>query len=151
MKNKMTIFGTILFAAFILSSCGGSSSTESEATTEEAATTTEEATGTSDGSASTTEESASTTEESASTTEAESTESQSDCDEFIKDYEEFVNSYISIAKKMKTNPSDMSIMSEYTEMASKAATMQTKAGDCSDAKYVDKLAKLATKLATAGM
>jgi hypothetical protein len=144
MKNKMTIFGTILFAAFILSSCGGSSSTESEATTEEAATTTEEATGTSDGSAST-------TEESASTTEAESTESQSDCDEFIKDYEEFVNSYISIAKKMKTNPSDMSIMSEYTEMASKAATMQTKAGDCSDAKYVDKLAKLATKLATAGM
>jgi hypothetical protein len=144
MKNKMTIFGTILFAAFILSSCGGSSSTESEATTEEAATTTEEATGTSD-------ESASTTEESASTTEAESTESQSDCDEFIKDYEEFVNSYISIAKKMKANPSDMSIMSEYTEMASKAATMQTKAGDCSDAKYVDKLAKLATKLATAGM
>ena len=142
----MTIFGTILFAAFILSSCGGSSSNESEATTEESATatTTEEAAGTSD-------ESASTTEESASTTEAESTESQSDCDEFIKDYEEFVNSYISIAKKMKANPSDMTIMSEYTEMASKAATMQTKAGDCSDAKYVDKLAKLATKLATAGM
>ena len=141
----MTIFGTILFATFILSSCGGSSSKESEATTEEtAAPTTEETAGTTD-------ESSTKTEESSSTTEVESTESKSDCDEFIKDYEEFVNSYIKIAKKMKANPTDMTIMSEYTEMASKATTMQTKAGDCTDAVYVDKLAKLATKLATAGM
>ena len=140
----MTIFGTILFAAFILSSCGGSSSKESEATTVDSASTTDETAGTTD-------ESSAKTEESSSTTEAESTESKSDCDEFIKDYEVFVNSYIAIAKKMKANPTDMSIMSEYSEMASKATTMQTKAGDCTDAVYADKIAKLATKLATAGM
>ena len=52
---------------------------------------------------------------------------------------------------MKANPSDMSIISEYSEMTSKAATMQSKAGDCTDAKYAAKIAKLATKLATAGM
>lgn len=71
------------------------------------------------------------------------------CDQFIKDYEEFVNSYIAIIKKMKANPSDMSIMTEHTEMASNAATMQSDAADCTDAKYVAKLSKLATKMANA--
>ena len=150
MKKITTIFAALFFSVFILSSCGGSDSKETEATTEEQTTTTEEQSTTGDATG-TTDESAGTKDESAGSTEVESTESKTDCDGFIKDYEEFVNSYIAIAKKMKANPSDMTIMSEYTEMASKAATMQTKAGDCSDAKYVDKLAKLATKLATAGM
>ena len=128
MKKLMTIFGAILFASFILTSCGASSSKEPATTTEEPATTTEEP---------------------AATTEENSTESSSDCDQFIKDYEEYVNSYIVIIKKMKANPSDMTIMSEYTEMAAKAATMQTNAGDCTDAKYTAKLANLATKMANA--
>jgi len=72
-----------------------------------------------------------------------------DCDQFIKDYEEFVNGYIVIIKKMKANPTDMSIMTEYAEMASNAATMQSDAADCTDAKYVTKLSQLATKMAYA--
>ena len=40
-------------------------------------------------------------------------------------------------------------MTEYTEMASKAATMQTDAANCTDAKYATKLAKLASKMASA--
>ena len=131
----MTIFGAILFASFILTSCGSSSSKEPAETTEEPAATTEEP--------------VATTEEPVATTEENSTESSGDCDQFIKDYEEYVNSYIDIIKKMKANPSDMTIMSEYTEMAAKAATMQTNAGDCTDAKYTAKLANLATKMANA--
>lgn len=75
--------------------------------------------------------------------------SSTDCDQFITDYEEFVNSYISILKKYKANPTDASILTEYTEMASKAATMQTDAANCTDAKYATKLAKLASKMASA--
>ena len=131
----MTIFGAILFASFILTSCGSSSSKEPAETTEEPAETTEEP--------------AATTEEPVATTEENSTESSGDCDQFIKDYEEYVNSYIDIIKKMKANPSDMTIMSEYTEMAAKAATMQTNAGNCADSKYTDKLTKLGTKMAKA--
>ncbi|PCH66516.1 MAG: hypothetical protein COC01_07810 [Bacteroidetes bacterium] len=71
------------------------------------------------------------------------------CDKFIKDYEEFVYSYIDIIKKMKANPSDMTIMSEYTEMLTKAAKMQTESADCTDPKYADKLLKLSTKIAKA--
>ena len=83
------------------------------------------------------------------TTEETATTSSSDCDQFITDYEDFVNNYIKIIKKMKANPSDMSIMTEYTEMASKAATMQTDAANCTDAKYASKLLKLASKMASA--
>ena len=82
-------------------------------------------------------------------TEEKSTESNNDCDQFIKDYEEFVDSYIVIIKKMKANPTDMTILSEYTEMAKNAATMQTNAGNCADSKYTDKLTKLGTKMAKA--
>ena len=82
-------------------------------------------------------------------TEEKSTESNNDCDQFIKDYEEFVDSYIVIIKKMKANPTDMTILSEYTEMAKNAATMQTNAGNCADSKYTTKLTKLGTKMAKA--
>jgi hypothetical protein len=75
--------------------------------------------------------------------------SSTDCDQFITDYEEFVNSYIAILKKYKANPTDASILTEYTEMASKAASMQTDAANCTDAKYATKLAKLASKMASA--
>ena len=151
MKKLSTIFAVLFFTVFILSSCGGSESKEPEATIEDSAATTEETAGTIEETSGTTDESSTKTEESSSATEVESTVSNSDCDEFIKDYEGFVNSYITVARKMKANPTDMTILSEYTEMASKATTMQSKAGDCTDAIYADKIAKLATKLAKAGM
>lgn len=86
---------------------------------------------------------------SASSDESTSASSSSDCDQFITDYEEFVSSYIAILKKYKANPTDMSILTEYSEMASKAATMQTDASNCTDAKYAAKLMKLNTKIANA--
>jgi len=131
MRKLTTILGVILFTSFILVSCGGSNSKDTEKeTTEETTETTEE-----------------TTEESTVTTEEKSSESGSDCEQFMKDYEEFVNSYIKITKKMKANPSDMTIMTEYSEMATKAGEMQTNTSNCTDAKYATKLLELNNKIA----
>lgn len=84
-----------------------------------------------------------------SSDESVSASSSTDCDQFITDYEEFIRSYIAILKKYKANPTDASILTEYTEMASKAASMQTDASNCTDAKYAAKLTKLNTKIANA--
>ena len=80
-----------------------------------------------------------------------STASSVDCDQFIKDYTAFVNSYVKLLKKYKANPTDATILNEYTEAAQKAIEMQTNAGDCTDAKYVSKLLELNNKLAQAAL
>lgn len=85
------------------------------------------------------------------TNDSDSVESSSDCDKFITDYEEFVTDYIKVLKKYKANPSDTSILTEYTELAQKASEMQSKASDCTDPKYATKLMQLASKIAKAGM
>lgn len=83
--------------------------------------------------------------------ESSSSSSSVDCDQFIKDYTAFVDSYIKLLKKYKANPTDASILSEYTEAAQKAAEMQTDASSCSDPKYAAKLMDLANKIAKAAM
>lgn len=92
---------------------------------------------------------------SSSSSTSESTESSSsssvDCDQFIKDYSNFVDSYVKLLKKYKANPTDPSILSEYTEAAQKAAEMQTDASNCTDPKYATKLMELANKIAKASM
>lgn len=80
-----------------------------------------------------------------------SSTSSVDCDQFIADYSDFVESYIKLLKKYKANPTDASILSEYTEAAQKAAEMQTDASSCTDPKYASKLMELANKIAKAAM
>ncbi len=48
---------------------------------------------------------------------------------FLKEYEEWVDEYIAITKKYKANPSDYSVLSEYTELAQKASEWSVKADD----------------------
>ena len=57
-------------------------------------------------------------DETSSSTPNENTESE--WKKFIKDYEAWVDEYIELTKKMKNNPTDTSILTEYTDMASKA-------------------------------
>ena len=38
-------------------------------------------------------------------------------EEALDEYEDYVDSYVSIMKKMKANPTDMSILEDYTELA----------------------------------
>ena len=80
-----------------------------------------------------------------------SSSSSVDCDQFIKDYSDFVDSYVKLLKKYKANPTDASILTEYTEAAQKAAEMQTDASSCTDPKYATKLMELANKIAKAAM
>lgn len=75
----------------------------------------------------------------------------SDCDQFITEYEEFVSEYIMVLKKYKANPSDTSILTEYTELAQKASEMQSQAKDCTDPKYATRLLQLSTKIAKAAL
>lgn len=78
-----------------------------------------------------------------------STSSDVDCDKFIKDYSAFVDSYIKLLKKYKANPTDASILSEYTDAVEKATEMETNAGECDDPKYASKLMELSNKIAKA--
>ncbi len=92
-----------------------------------------------------------TTVSSAAEPESSSTSSNTDCAQFIKDYSDFADSYIAILKKYKANPTDASILSEYTEVAQKAMDMQRDASSCTDPAYASKLMQIANKIAQAAM
>jgi len=72
-----------------------------------------------------------------------------DCDKFMKDYEAFLNSYIKLLKKYKANPTDATILNEYTEAVEEASKMENNVSLCTDPKYAIKLLELQTKLTKA--
>lgn len=74
-----------------------------------------------------------------------------DCEQFIKDYEAFADSYIKLLKKYKENPTDETILTEYTEASQKAIALQTDASNCTDASYANKLLEIGNKIAKAAM
>ena len=81
-----------------------------------------------------------------------SSDASGDCDQFCSDYESFANEYVDLMKKYKANPSDASILSEYTEIVSKAADMQESSKDCTaDAKFAARISKAVAKIAKAAM
>lgn len=77
--------------------------------------------------------------------------------QFLKDYEAWVDDYIAIVKKYKNNPTDMSILSDYTEMVSEMAEWSEKADeieleleDTAEAlEYSKEVLRIAGKLAEA--
>ncbi len=93
------------------------------------------------------------TETNQSTTE---TSGEVEWKQFLKDYEEWVDKYIEITKKYKDNPTDMSILSDYTSMMSeltewydKTDEMQSELESASPgelAEYSSELARIAAKL-----
>ena len=105
-----------------------------------------------------TEAQTSTSEES-STEGAAETQTTPKWKEFLSEYEAWVDKYVELAKKVSDNPSDLSILSDYTEMAEEALEWQTKADELSAeleeaspaelVEYSAALAKIATKLANA--
>lgn len=89
-------------------------------------------------------------EEEADNSDDESSSSSDDCDEFLNEYEQFMKEYIVIIKKMKSNPTDMSIMSDYSDMMSEAEEWADKTSDCEgDAKFAAKFAAIQMKIANA--
>jgi len=144
MKKTFLTIAMAAFFSFGMISCGGGSE---EATSDE--TTTEETTdeGTSDEA----------TESEATEEEASSDESTSgtDCNKWLDDYEAYMDDYVALVKKYQANPTDMTIMQEYTSMAQKAQSMASSTPeDCAgDAAFAARLAKISAKMsaAAAGM
>lgn len=77
--------------------------------------------------------------------------------DFLKEYEEWVDKYIAVIKKYKSNPSDMSILTEYTSLVTELAEWTEKADGLSDsivdaedaAEYPAELMRIAAKIADA--
>lgn len=77
--------------------------------------------------------------------------------QFLKDYEAWVDDYIAIVKKYKDNPTDMSILTDYTNMVSEMADWAERADEIeleledTDAalEYSSELLRIAAKLAEA--
>ena len=59
----------------------------------------------------------------------DSTSDDAEWKQFLKDYEAWVDDYIEIVKKYNNNPTDMSILSDYTEMVSEMAEWSEKADE----------------------
>lgn len=95
------------------------------------------------------------TEKSVDSAEEESLDTE--WKQFLQDYEEWVDKYIEITKEYKDNPSDLSVLSDYTDMmteltewASKTEKMEKELENASSAElaeYSAELARIAAKLA----
>jgi|TARA_B100000768_G_C11130789_1_gene311683 hypothetical protein len=68
-----------------------------------------------------------------------------DCDKFLKNYGEFMDTYIIVFKKYQANPTDMSVMSDYTELSAKAAGFSSMNTDNCSQEQLLKLAKIVEK------
>ena len=131
MNIKITTL-TVIFA-FLIMSCGDSK-TDSEQATDMMESTSDEVS------------------EELSESMDEASSSSSDCEQFCDDYEAFVDDYIEVLKKYKANPSDMSILTEYSSMMSKASSMQNVSADCAgDLKAAARMSASAMKMAQAAM
>ncbi len=103
------------------------------------------------------EEDSSVVETTSSEAEKDSTSDDAEWKRFLKDYEAWVDDYIAIVKKYKDNPTDMSILSDYTEMISemtewteRADEIELELEDTNAAlEYSAELLRIAGKLAEA--
>jgi hypothetical protein len=73
-----------------------------------------------------------------------------DCDQFFKAYEVFVSHYVTVLRKYKSDPTNTSALSDYSEAIEKAEDMRMDAYNCTEAKYAIIRTKLSTKIANAG-
>ena len=104
-----------------------------------------------------TDENDSSVDETTSEVKKDSANDDTEWKQFLKDYEAWVDEYIAIVKKQKDNPSDMSILSDYTEMLSemtewteRADEIELELEDTDEAlEYSKELLRIAGKLAEA--
>ena len=92
------------------------------------------------------------------TTSSSSSDEKAEWEKFIDDYNKWADDYIELANKYKANPTDMSIVTDYTNMASDVAEWAAKADKItaelenspSEAKdFAAELLKISNKLAKA--
>jgi len=132
MKNFKIILGVITIVSFILLGCNNTSNQNSAKQP-----TTDSVVSTSD-----------TTKNSVDVSANSGTVSSSaDCEAFLKGYDKFADKYIVMMKKMKANPSDPSLMSEYTGVLTEVSEWIDKLKTCAgDPKYSTRLLEIQKKI-----
>jgi len=74
---------------------------------------------------------------------------KSSCDKFLEGYENFGNKLIEIVNKMKDNPKDLTVISEYTKLLSEYAQWSQVSNDCSkDPEFMRKFADIQLRIDT---
>lgn len=66
--------------------------------------------------------------------------------EFLADYEDWVDDYIVLLEKYEANPTDMSILTEYTEMAAEVSEWANKADEIEESLDAEDLAEYTSTL-----
>ena len=129
MRKVMTIFGAIIFASTLFTSCGGCNKTEPEVKTETIII----------------------KEVPAPAAEPAQPVAPAgiDRDQFVKNYSAFADSYIKLVKKRRDNPRDPSILIEYTDAAAKALVMQKDAKACTNSEHAAEILEIANRIAKA--
>jgi hypothetical protein len=70
----------------------------------------------------------------------------------LKGYEKYVDDYIVAMRKYKTNPSDMSIITDFNKIAAEASTWTNKTPNCTnDLEFASKLLEVQTKFSKAAL
>jgi hypothetical protein len=79
--------------------------------------------------------------------------SNSECEQFISDYEDFADSYIAVMEKVQADPTDESVLQEYTEMMNKATEIQASTATCDDEESIERINEISARItdAAAGM
>jgi len=79
--------------------------------------------------------------------------SNSECEQFISDYEDFADSYIAVMEKVQADPTDESVLKEYTEMMNKATEIQASTATCDDEESIERINEISARItdAAAGM
>ena len=128
MKNFKIILGVITIVSFILFGCSNASNQNSAKQ-------------------SASDKSISSNSDKSVDSGTEAATSSNDCEAFIKGYDKFADKYIVMMKKMKANPSDPSLMSEYTGVLTEVSVWIDKAKNCAgDLKFRDRLLEIQKKI-----
>lgn len=139
-QNLLILSGII---AMTLASCGGSTETEAQDSLDDLMENYEE----------NLEETDASTQED----EVEIADDSSPSDEWnetLDDYEEYVDEYVSLIKKQKADPTDMSIMTEYQELMQKGTKWSTKMSEMSSdfgPEQLSRMQKIQSKLSKAAL
>ena len=149
MKKILLTFTAI--ASIILASCGGNNDAESDLDSmfDDLQEMTDEA---DYGTDETDTETDTETE-----TETETTDESSPSDEWnsvLDDYEAYVDDYVSLIKKQKADPADMSIMTEYQQLMQKGSEWSTKMSEMSadfGPEQLSRMQEIQMKLSKAAM
>ena len=70
---------------------------------------------------------------------------EDDCDKFLESYEEFIDIYIAVYKKYLADPTDMSVMTDYTKLAGNASKFSTMNTDNCSTDQLMKLSEIVNK------